>query len=393
MTWQFDPYRHTQVRKIANNIEEVVGRLTSPSDAILSSLPALMPLVDLFCISGAKDWEYAPDCLRLRASKVQRIEPGVINWAVQEGIIVAIERRGAPIAYRISEAWQSWLLDRVITKEKGRQVEWTKLDSVYERYGCLGLRIASQIAYGNSHRLDGLDIPPEYHEKVWAHTDPIVKGANVLRIGGRISVKTRTATYMDTWDVPGHYLWPWDIDTIKPNGLIVSNRILLVENVYAYWHLLGKFRERDCTLICLHGETRQPGFLGEDATLFKMLQRIISLNYATPIGIWCDPDPGGLVMASNARAIIQSLGGQAYFCMMQSDVLTRIDELVLAENKMLPLDAQDLTSINSGLIHEDLSELLHAIRTMNTKGEQECLALLFDESLLTGDSNGIVACR
>ena len=184
MDWQIDPRRKLYVRKLTSTLSEVIGRLTTPSDAIIPSIPSILSLINLFANLGQADWEYAPSSLRLTESKVRKIPSEILNWAVNEGLIIAIERKGAVIAYRINDAWQDWMLQYATPKDLELSIDWSKLDTVFEKYGRLGLRIAAQLAFGNSHALDSLKIPDPYKEKVWIWRDAVLSGANVVRVGG-----------------------------------------------------------------------------------------------------------------------------------------------------------------------------------------------------------------
>ena len=377
MDWQIDPRRKLYVRKLTSTLSEVIGRLTTPSDAIIPSIPSILSLINLFANLGQADWEYAPSSLRLTESKVRKIPSEILNWAVNEGLIIAIERKGAVIAYRINDAWQDWMLQYATPKDLELSIDWSKLDTVFEKYGRLGLRIAAQLAFGNSHALDSLKIPDPYKEKVWIWRDAVLSGANVVRVGGHISIQTPYVTYSDRWTPPGHFIWSWDIAEMFPDKLSIGNRILVVENPYAYWHMLKHFSGQGWTFICLHGETRQPRFLSEDADLHRLFQLIINRYPVSMFEIWCDPDPGGLVMATNALNMIQELGGKASFCMMDGKALNKIETLVISENRLLPLDDNDISILKSGPIHQDLMPLSHEIEKRQKKGEQECLALVF----------------
>ena len=197
------------------------------------------------------------------------------------------------------------------------------------------------------------------------------------RLGGNLSIQTPYTTYSIRWTPPGHFIWSWDIDEMIPDSLSVGSKILVIENPYAYWHMLKHFAGQDWTLICLHGETRQPGFLGEDADLHRILKLIVTRAPHAVFEIWCDPDPGGLVMATNAMDIIKNIGGKASFCMMDDKTLNRIESLVIADNKLLPLDENDVSILQIGPIHTDLLPLANEIKRRQQKGEQECLAMVY----------------
>ena len=377
MSWQFDTRRQAYVRQVTSTINEVTGRFTTPSDAMLSSIPSLQPLIDLFNRQG-EDWEYAPGCRRLTGSKVQKISKDVLEWAVAEGLVVRIERKGNAIAYRTSEAWHAWLLGHSSPMNDEMDMDWSKLEKVYHKYGRLGLRITAQLAYGNSHALDTIKIPVEYKDMVFYWRDAIPAGANIIRIGGRISLKTPHAAFSDRWSPPGHFIWSWDISEIIPESLSVANRILIVENPYAFWHLLSWLDNKDWTLICLHGETRQAGLMNDDADLFRLVQLIVHSKKEAEFHIWCDPDPGGVVMASNMWAVLQKAGGKASFCMMDESVLNKIEEISLADDRLLTMSEVDKRVLEAGPIHEDLAPLAEEMRRRQKKGEQECLSLIFE---------------
>jgi hypothetical protein len=375
MEWQRDNRRGKYVRKITTTISELVGRFTEPSERTLDSTPVLIPLIDLFVKFGQKDWEYAPGCLRLTEGKVKKFPAEVLNWAIDEGLIIAIERNGTPFAYRISESWQDWLICHASSQVENMKLDWSYLNRVYDRYGQLGLRVASHLAFGNSHALDNIVIPDPFRSMVWTYSDPIAKGASVVRAGGMIHIETPFTSHLPKWNVPGHYLWPWEVETIQIEKFEVGQRILLIENPYVYWHILQKITDKDTLLVCLHGETRQPGLLREDASLNYFLRCIVNRNPNAVIQIWCDPDPGGLVMASNAYETIQKLGGNSTFLMMNSNTLEMIEELVVFPSKLQPLDDSDLQTLKSAQLHPDLQGLALEITRRGLKGEQEGLSI------------------
>ena len=377
MDWQIDPRRQMHIRRLTSTMTEVIGRFTTPSDSILPSLATFLPVIDLFNRYGQADWVYAPACIRVTEGKVRKVSKEIWDWTVKEGLIVAIERNGAVVAYRTSDAWHDWILAHASPSISDLSIDWSKLDLVFQKYGRLGLRIASQLAFGNSHAIDNLKIPDAYRDKIWVWRDAVPSGANVIRLGGCLSIQTPYASYSNRWIPPGHFLWSWDVDEIFPDKLKVGSKILVVENPYAFWHLLSYFAEQDWMLVCLHGETRQSGFLDADADLHRLFQLIVNNCPQATFQIWCDPDPGGLVMATNAIEIIQNIGGKASFCMMDRSALDRIESLVISDQKLLPLDDQDVSILKRGPIHKNLMPLAQEIQKRQQKGEQECLALVF----------------
>ena len=373
--WHLDRRRNVFTRSVTATLDEVVGRFSVPSDSVLPSLQALLPLIDLFSRYAKADAEYAPGCLRLTTGKLQKFPIDVLEWAVQEGIVVSVERQGKPCAYRLSATWQPWLLERCSVYQKSKAVDWSRIDAVYGRYSQLGLRIAAQIAYGNTHYLDGLQIPSEYQEKVWAFPDAIVRGANVVRVGGRFMMDTLWTSCRERWSLPGHYLWSWEIEATEPYQVQSASQVLLIENPYAFWQMMKTFAGQDYALICLHGESRQPGFLSEDAALYQLFQKLLGQPHPPSFSIWCDPDPGGLVMATNANQIIRALGGQSSFFMMQPDCLDRLESIVMAERRLLPITVEDEQILSTNAIHPNLHPLADVIRQRARKGEQEALTL------------------
>jgi hypothetical protein len=383
MNWQFDSRRQAYFRRLTKNLDEVTGRLTNPSDEMLSSLPNLLPLIDLFNRQGEEGWEYAPGSRRLTGGKVQKISNDILEWAVGEGLIVRIERNGKAIAYRTSEAWHSWLLEHASPLNYEPALDWSKLELVFQKYGRLGLRIAAQLAFGNSHALDAITIPIEYKDNLIFWRDAIPSGANIIRVGGRVSFKTPYATFSERWAPPGHFIWSWDISELLPETLKVASKILVVENPYAYWHMLTHLAGQDWTLICLHGETRQSGLMNEDADLFRLVQLMVKSVLQPEFKIWCDPDPGGVVMATNMRSVIERAGGRATFCMMDECVLDKIESISLADEKLLVMNEIDNRILHSGPIHKDLTPLSFEMGRRQKKGEQECLALVFQEDIMS----------
>jgi hypothetical protein len=202
--------------------------------------------------------------------------------------------------------------------------------------------------------------------------DALVQGSNVVRLGGRLALTTEQARYGDVWLRPGHFLWDWEAEQVQVQA--VGQRLLLIENSYPYWELLGRWAGEDVTLVCIHGETRHRTELG--SALHDLLARIYAFAPGLPTYIWCDPDPGGLAIAANAYTAVNGLGGRADFWLMDEQALNHIENLVLAPEPLRPLTGRESIELAHRSLPAALEPLRAALLRRNQKGEQEALALV-----------------
>ncbi len=251
-----------------------------------------------------------------------------------------------------------------------------RAQAAFDRWGPMGLRTLAHITLGDSHALDGngtvVRLLNESSERVWTQVDAVTQGANVVRVAGQISLVLPEMTYGPRWTRPGHYVWEWDVETLGIEN--VGARLILIENPYPFWEILSRHAQGKDTLVCLHGETRHHRAL--DSALAMLLVRFFQFRPGLETLIWCDPDPGGLVMATHAFHFVEAHGGIPRFWRMASDVLSQIESVVLADAKFQPLDEDERVELESEHIHAHLDGLRRAILERGIKGEQEGLALL-----------------
>lgn len=247
------------------------------------------------------------------------------------------------------------------------------IEELAAQFGPLGLRTAAHLAFGDSHALDAWepDVPG-----IWWQADAGVKGVNIVRCAGRLQLRTPSATYLDCWERPGHYLWEWEIERIDTESLLVGDEIWLVENPYLMWELLSVWRGRDKTLVCLHGHTNWSDESQDDVALPFLLSLIGTQFPGKEFRIWCDPDPAGLVIASRTARLVEAQGGRAEFYRMDERVLADIEGLVRAEQKLKPITTIDMQILQNQFIDPRLSTLKMEIESRKLKGEQEGLVLL-----------------
>lgn len=242
-------------------------------------------------------------------------------------------------------------------------------------YGPMGLRTLSHLILGRAHDLDWCTAPETLGlgpNELWIQSDPITYGASIVRIAGRLSLHTPSAVFEDRWERPGHYLWPWEIEVARVKAL--GKRLILIENIYPFWEMMSRQQGENITLICFHGEWRL--FVGRTSPLVQFLQKIYTHFPGLETLIWCDPDPGGLRMATVAYDLVVELGGQPHFWRMEDQVLAQLETLVLAEPKLQPLEEPDSNGLDTTKIHPELHPLLNEIVQRKQKGEQEALVYI-----------------
>jgi hypothetical protein len=253
--------------------------------------------------------------------------------------------------------------------------ERENLEMVIAQYGSLGQRTVAHLGFGDSHYFDGRQLNTNNNERFWVQADAKVEGANLVRVAGELTLETPAASFRTTWERPGHYLWEWDIARCFVDSLKVGKKLLLIENPYPYWELLSICQNSSITLACLHGETLWDHQTKLDHTLAIFLQKVYKSAPGLDTWIWCDPDPSGLLIASNAYKLVQTLGGSPRFWMMGADILSRIEALVLGQNKLKPATEKDMQLLLISTIHSELQPLANEIKSRGLKGEQEGLIL------------------
>jgi hypothetical protein len=260
-----------------------------------------------------------------------------------------------------------------------REIPHGPIYQVLERYGPLGLRTASHLAFGDSHRLESIDITKMGIANLWAQPDVIVQGSSVVRIAGRFRLDGTTFTCKDTWTPPGHILWRWQLDEVGRASITTGSRLMLIENPYPYWELVKRWAGEDITFICLHGETRHGSIVESDAALPVLLAKIFENAPGLSTGIWCDPDPGGLAIASHAYNLVKQSGGQPFFVGMVEETVEWIRAIVLSELPFLKLEEKERAELESSNYHPFLHKLRNWMLESGTKGEQEGLVILEEE--------------
>lgn len=264
-----------------------------------------------------------------------------------------------------------------IEKEENN-IPLAPIQEALQKYGPLGLRTISHLALGDSHRLDNVDVRKLGFDQIWVQPDVGVRGESVVRAAGRLSFSTNHSIYQDCWRLPGYVFWKWEIDSMKVDTLCVGSSLLLIENPYPYWELLKRWEGKDISLICLHGETRHGSNTESEAALQSLLAKIYSRYPLLKTGIWCDPDPGGLAIASHAYNLAKNLGGSPYFINMDRSVLRRIEELSSSSLPLQSLVTEDHETLMKGDFNAQLEGLRKEITSRNQKGEQEGLVVTFN---------------
>lgn len=253
--------------------------------------------------------------------------------------------------------------------------ERENLEMVIAQYGSLGQRTVAHLGFGDSHYFDGRQRNANNNEHFWVQADAKVEGANLVRVAGELTFETPAASFHTTWERPGHYLWEWDIARCNIDNLKVGKKLILIENPYPFLELLSICQNLPITLVCLHGETLWDHQTKLDHTLAIFLQKVYKSAPGLDTMIWCDPDPSGLLIASNAHKLVQTLGGSPRFWMMDGDILSRIDELVLAQVKLKPISEKDIQVLRSSAVNVELRALADEIKLRGLKGEQEGLVV------------------
>ncbi|MBE7467645.1 MAG: DUF2399 domain-containing protein [Anaerolineales bacterium] len=250
--------------------------------------------------------------------------------------------------------------------------DWDKLIQTVNKYGTLGLRTASHITFGNSHRLDNIRLPNDLG--IWEYQDVTVEGANIIRAAGRMSLVTPYGAFNDRWDIsghPGHYLWPWDIQNLTVQA--IGQCLILIENPYPMWELMARWKNQDITLVCLHGFAT----ISRSSILATFLDHIYQAFPNLETWIWCDLDPNGLIIANYAYDLVNQLGGRPKFWLMDEAVLEQLEEIILADTKLQILEEEkkDYQILRDFHFNSSLQPLANALLNRRQKGEQEGLVV------------------
>ena len=252
-----------------------------------------------------------------------------------------------------------------------QNVNWDSINKAFQLYGPLGLRTIAHITLGSSHSLDTISLPLEFNNKIWVQPDAIPVGSDVIRVGGLLEFVTPSIKFIKRWDRPGHFIWAWDIENIQIENL--GDKLLLIENPYPYWELLTRLTELPITLVCLHGETRHHE--ASRSALANLLNRIYKKRPGLETHIWCDPDPGGIFIASYAYNLVKKLGGNPSFWKMGAEVFDELETVLLSDQKGLPISQSEKDWLTHKEFHPDLLPLANQIITKGIKGEQEGLTI------------------
>jgi len=301
---------------------------------------------------------------------------------VEAGIVRAEwQRNASPFVVRIRlEEKQTTILEQLLdefgylprAKEQTNLAEIKRLIHIaQERYGTLGLKTLSQIALGDSKQLTqamlvGLGIDESAY---WVQPDVVTIGASIVRIGGLVRMRGPQIDYYPRWTLPGHCLWNWELHTLTMEQ--IGKRLYLIENPYPMWELMRRFDQVPVTYACLHGETQFE--IGQDSALALFLQKVFTYAPGLETLIWCDPDPAGLQIAQHAYDLVKSLGGSPHFWFMDGNVLDRIEELVIANQRLKLLDDQRRQLLIQMKLDLELEPLRQAILSKGQYSEQEAL--------------------
>jgi hypothetical protein len=237
----------------------------------------------------------------------------------------------------------------------------------------MGKRTLSHLVFGDSHRLDAIPLPEGFPG--WEISDVRIEGGNVVRMGGRFTIETPFASYHPCWTPPGLFLWDWQIAQIKMDAFEVGDSLLLIENPYPMWELMLRDKDQKTSYVCLHGETLRSKDCRIADALRSFLKIVLLCKPGLPVKIWSDPDPAGLIIASNAYSIVTDLGGCPEFHRMDPEVLDEISSSVLLKPGLKVLTETDQQLLSLRVIHPFLSSLADKMKANMAKGEQEIMAL------------------
>ena len=256
---------------------------------------------------------------------------------------------------------------------KSQDLDWELVRKSLQRYGTMGLRTVSHIAFGSSHTLDTISLPLEFTNQVWTQPDAVPVGSDVIRVGGLLEFTSSSGRFTERWSRPGHFIWAWDIEDLEVET--VGQKLLLIENPYPYWELIARLKGSPISLVCLHGETRHHD--AYQSALSNILAKIYKKHPDLDTYIWCDPDPGGIFIASNAAQLVKKLGGRAQFMNMGPEVFDELGEVLLSEKSVQPISQAEKDWLKRTDIHPDLQPLVRLMIEKEIKGEQEALVVKF----------------
>ena len=294
-----------------------------------------------------------------------------IRWLAEPGSQAAWVRLQLGKEENLKNIIKNYSPLQVQQKVKSQDFDWGFVESAYQRYGRLGLRTMAHIAFGASHSLDTISIPPEFENKIWLQPDAISIGSDLIRVGGLLEFTSPSGKFTERWSRPGHYIWDWDIAELQIGA--IGQKLLLVENPYPYWELFARLKDQSVSLICIHGETRHHH--AQQSALGKILGYIYQKYPNLDTYIWCDPDPGGVFIASNAARLVQKMGGRSQFFKMDPGVFDRLEEVLLSKKSTRPISQPEKDWLQSTEIHPDLLPLAKFMFADGLKEEQEGLAV------------------
>jgi hypothetical protein len=319
-------------------------------------------------VSPVSDTQYE---FNLALSTLEELEILDIRWKGDPG------SQAAWIRLRLS---QREALENIIEnyspmlpqqRMKSQDLDWKLVHDATQRYGSLGLRTAAHIAFGSSHSLDTISLPPEFQNKVWIQADAIPVGSDVIRVGGLLEFQSPSGQFIERWSRPGHSIWSWDVEELQIEK--VGQKLILIENPYPYWELLSRLKGLPISLICLHGETRH--HIAAQSALGNILGRVYEKHPHLDTYIWCDPDPGGIFIANNAFQLVKKLGVDAKFLKMGAEIFEELDEVLLSQESVRPISQIEKDWLRNTEIHPELLPLANLMLSKEIKGEQEALAV------------------
>jgi hypothetical protein len=339
---------------------------------------SLQPQVTIYakgCPEYLSSRSQTRDAFNAAVIELERDGMITIEWLPNAGHVITKLRLNIDRADNLKAFLEQAGKLRVPKKRSPRQIEqWRAQAAVaVSRFGSLGLKTLSQIITGNTKTLlpSDLELLGLTPAQCWVQPDITVHGANLVRVAGDIELESATQTCRPRWDVPGHFIWDWNIDALRVE--CIGTRLILVENPYAMWELMRRFPNGSTAYLCLHGETHFESSL--DSTLGRLLAKVYTHTPRLETWIWCDPDPAGLRIANHAHDLVQKLGGQSRFWQMDAGALDRLTRLILVSEHLRSVDEKPLRTFAELNLHPDLEPLRQAILQRRAGGEQEALVV------------------